>query len=657
MATAVSNNSNTANNPMSSINNVNAPLAGYNLPGVLHYLQMEWRRTERERNEWDIERADLKAKVTLLDGEKKALENTKNDLLLRIKMLEFSLKQERSKFIQLQQKTNANEPSTHTPPISKNESSPIPSNDSPQPTQPTVPNQGSLLNFSKGSGHIRSKEILKKYLIEVGHLPSTSTPIPPNSAAFRMDSPQIEEHNGVSHEAAERLVTPPSKPASPPPKAEPVTRQINTINRNEVKEELFSSSTSEESIKNEINKENVDTMNANDDSSNSLTIKRHNRKPSNPVKTTTNKDADNSQTKTKKALEPNNYATKVLEIKNIIFPLNLLYSHMDSVRALEFHHSQAGLISGSEDCTAKLWNIAFSTRTSDLEPVFTYRGHTGAVTSVAISTDGEVCYTGSVDSTLRAWKLLSLNTDTYGKYDHSTRLHTYVGHSDIIWEIKLHPLQNQYHMIASSSSDGTVKLWDTNATSRSLLSTIWAWGTGSPEYAQTQQQLSQNPTSISWVNTQTSQLAIAYQDSKVRICDIETGQIMLVLESDETYDGTPNTQINKIVCHPTMPMLISGHEDGHVRCFDIKSGKCTEKLNTGSVPISSLDISPDGLIVVWTDHNSSAQWCNLTTKSVFQTLSPHGKKYDEGIWSVRFHPTLDYMATGGADSTIKLYES
>lgn len=36
----------------------------YTLPGVLHYLQVEWRRFERERNEWAIERAELKVVKT-----------------------------------------------------------------------------------------------------------------------------------------------------------------------------------------------------------------------------------------------------------------------------------------------------------------------------------------------------------------------------------------------------------------------------------------------------------------------------------------------------------------------------------------------------------------------------------------------------------------
>lgn len=37
-----------------------------NLANVLHYLQSEWRRWERDRNEWEIERAEMRVSVTPL---------------------------------------------------------------------------------------------------------------------------------------------------------------------------------------------------------------------------------------------------------------------------------------------------------------------------------------------------------------------------------------------------------------------------------------------------------------------------------------------------------------------------------------------------------------------------------------------------------------
>jgi hypothetical protein len=32
----------------------------YTFPSVLNYLQSEWRRFERERSEWEIEKAEIK---------------------------------------------------------------------------------------------------------------------------------------------------------------------------------------------------------------------------------------------------------------------------------------------------------------------------------------------------------------------------------------------------------------------------------------------------------------------------------------------------------------------------------------------------------------------------------------------------------------------
>jgi len=37
-------------------------VAEYAFPSVLQFLQSEWRRFERDRNEWDIERAEMKVK-------------------------------------------------------------------------------------------------------------------------------------------------------------------------------------------------------------------------------------------------------------------------------------------------------------------------------------------------------------------------------------------------------------------------------------------------------------------------------------------------------------------------------------------------------------------------------------------------------------------
>ncbi|CAH8681000.1 unnamed protein product [Schistosoma rodhaini] len=74
----------------------NAP--HYTIQGVLHFLQTEWNRLEMQRSQWEVERAELQARIAFLQGERRGQENLKQDLVRRIKMLEYGLKQERVKF-------------------------------------------------------------------------------------------------------------------------------------------------------------------------------------------------------------------------------------------------------------------------------------------------------------------------------------------------------------------------------------------------------------------------------------------------------------------------------------------------------------------------------------------------------------------------------
>ncbi|KAI9765860.1 MAG: hypothetical protein M1839_005296 [Geoglossum umbratile] len=69
----------------------------YTLQGVMRFLQTEWHRHERDRNAWEIERAEMKAKIAKLEGETRSHKKLQVDLSKRIQMLEIVLKREREK--------------------------------------------------------------------------------------------------------------------------------------------------------------------------------------------------------------------------------------------------------------------------------------------------------------------------------------------------------------------------------------------------------------------------------------------------------------------------------------------------------------------------------------------------------------------------------
>ncbi|CAH8657589.1 unnamed protein product [Schistosoma intercalatum] len=88
----------------------NAP--HYTIQGVLHFLQTEWNRLEMQRSQWEVERAELQARIAFLQGERRGQENLKQDLVRRIKMLEYGLKQERVKFHLYKASISAGNPPT-----------------------------------------------------------------------------------------------------------------------------------------------------------------------------------------------------------------------------------------------------------------------------------------------------------------------------------------------------------------------------------------------------------------------------------------------------------------------------------------------------------------------------------------------------------------
>ena len=65
--------------------------------GVMRFLQMEWHRHERDRNGWEIERAEMKARIAKLEGENRSSKKMQESLSNHIKLLENALRKERER--------------------------------------------------------------------------------------------------------------------------------------------------------------------------------------------------------------------------------------------------------------------------------------------------------------------------------------------------------------------------------------------------------------------------------------------------------------------------------------------------------------------------------------------------------------------------------
>jgi striatin 1/3/4 len=61
----------------------------------MRFLQSEWHRHERDRNAWEIERAEMKSRIGRLEGDVRTSKRLQESLGKHVKMLESALKKER----------------------------------------------------------------------------------------------------------------------------------------------------------------------------------------------------------------------------------------------------------------------------------------------------------------------------------------------------------------------------------------------------------------------------------------------------------------------------------------------------------------------------------------------------------------------------------
>ncbi|KZF20532.1 WD40 repeat-like protein [Xylona heveae TC161] len=73
----------------------------YTLQGVMRFLQTEWHRHERDRNAWEIERAEMKARIAKMEGDNRSSKKMQDSLRKHLQLLEQALKKERERAAKL----------------------------------------------------------------------------------------------------------------------------------------------------------------------------------------------------------------------------------------------------------------------------------------------------------------------------------------------------------------------------------------------------------------------------------------------------------------------------------------------------------------------------------------------------------------------------
>ena len=84
-------------------------------------------------------------------------------------------------------------------------------------------------------------------------------------------------------------------------------------------------------------------------------------------------------------------------------------------------------------------------------------------------------------------------------------------------------------------------------------------------------------------------------------------------------------------------------------------GDCTRSQITHLDGVTSLSLDSTGKTLVSVGHDTSLRFWDLDSLTCLREVAAHRNKQTEGILDVTFHPRMSFVATAGADGTVKLW--
>jgi WD40 repeat protein len=250
-----------------------------------------------------------------------------------------------------------------------------------------------------------------------------------------------------------------------------------------------------------------------------------------------------------------------------------------------------------------------------------FKGHSGWVTGVAFSADGQRLASGSSDQTVKFWDVpTGRETSTV-----ATKFK----------EVQALAFSRDGHWLAAENSINTVTLWDatTGRKVRTLsgnkplgvLGSSWVYSIAfSPDGR--------------W-------LASGVDDKTIRLWDVETGQPVRDL-------AAARRSVIYIAFSPDGRWLASGGDDKTIKIWEVATGKEMQTLTGHKKNVYAVVFSANGRWLASASADKSVKLWDVTTGREIHTLTGHGGE----VTSIAFSPDSRWLASGSWDKTIKIWD-
>ncbi|HLO84968.1 MAG TPA: WD40 repeat domain-containing protein [Nostocaceae cyanobacterium] len=301
----------------------------------------------------------------------------------------------------------------------------------------------------------------------------------------------------------------------------------------------------------------------------------------------------------------------LLKSKSILSSVEVVHNltkHSGKITSLAISPDGEVLVSGCTDKTINIWHLP----TGNL--IRTLNGDLGAVSSVAISPDGNFLVMGSNEHPSGNVKVWHLKT---GKL-----IHTLAGHQKPVNLVAISP---DGQILASGSNK--IKIWDLQKGNR--VCTLWH---SSPVYAAA-------------ISPDGTILASGSSDTKIRLWNPHNGDPVRTLIG---HAG----EVTAVVISPDGEILFSGSADRTIKVWHLGTGKLLNTFSGHTDSVICLAVSPDGE-TIWSGSADKTikQW-SVSTGQVLKTLTGHTAVVN----SLAVSGDGKILASGGNDKMIKVWQ-
>jgi WD40 repeat protein len=253
----------------------------------------------------------------------------------------------------------------------------------------------------------------------------------------------------------------------------------------------------------------------------------------------------------------------------------------------------------------------------------TLKGHSGWVTGLAFSSDGQRLASGSWDQTVKFWDVPT-----------GQELRAVGGNLGKAKEVQALAFSRDGRWLATENSSNAVTLWD--ATTGRQVRTLPSDKPLGPQGSSWVYSIAFSPDGR-W-------LASGVDDKTVRLWDVTTGRAVRDL-----------TALRRSVIYaafsPDGRWLASGNDDKSIRIWDVSTGQEIRTLSGHKKLIYAVAFSPNGRWLASASADKSIKLWDITTGREVRTLAGHQKL----VTSLAFSPDGRWLASGSWDKTIKIW--